>query len=177
MIVETLEWYAIRATGTIAYLLLYLAVLTGLFSMVQKKRKKKINGILHFHEVLSDWSLIMTAGHLGILLIDSYFPFKLSAILIPFASGYETISMAMGTFAFYFLIITLITSKFRKKIGYQRWRKLHALNPLLYICVTFHGLMSGSDFSGPVLAAINIAPVIIMGAMMLTGKKKLREVH
>ena len=145
--------------------------------MVKKKRNKKINGILHFHEVLSDWSLIMTAGHLGILLIDSYFPFKLSAILIPFASGYETISMAMGTFAFYFLIITLITSKFRKKIGYQRWRKLHALNPILYILVTMHGLMSGTDFQGTILAAVNLIPVIIMIVVLLSTKQKLSEAH
>jgi sulfoxide reductase heme-binding subunit YedZ len=174
---ENLEWYAIRATGTIAYLLLYLAVLTGLFSMIQKKRKKKLNGIIHFHEVLSDWSLVMTAGHLGILLIDSYFPFKLSAILIPFASGYETISMAMGTFAFYFLIITIITSKFRKKIGYQRWKKLHALNPILYILVTMHGLMSGTDFQGTILAAVNLVPLLIMIVVLFSSRQKLNEAN
>lgn len=174
---ETFEWYAIRATGTVAYLLLYLAVLTGLYSMVQKKRKKKINGIIHLHEALSNWSLILTCGHLGILLIDSYFPFKLSEVLIPFASGYETISMAMGTIAFYFLIITILTSKFRKKIGYQRWRKLHALNPILYILVTLHGLMSGTDFQGTILAVVNIAPLIVMAGMLLSSKKKLTEAH
>jgi methionine sulfoxide reductase heme-binding subunit len=170
---ETFEWYAIRATGTVAYLLLYAAVLTGLYSMVQKKRKKKVNNLLHFHEVLSDWSLILTFGHLGVLLIDSYFPFKLSEILIPFASGYETVSMAMGTIATYFLILTIITSKFRKKIGFQRWRKLHALNPILYILVTLHGLMSGTDFQGTILATVNIAPIIIMGGILLSNKKKL----
>ncbi|MDQ6600628.1 hypothetical protein E2K98_28140 [Bacillus salipaludis] len=170
---ETFEWYAIRATGTIAYLLLYAAVLTGLYSMVQKKRKKKVNNLLHLHEVLSDWSLILTGGHLGILLIDSYLPFKLSEILIPFASGYETISMAMGSIATYFLILTIITSKFRNKIGYQRWRKLHALNPILYILVTLHGLLSGTDFQGTILAAVNIAPVIIFGGMLFSSKKKL----
>ncbi|MCM2533230.1 ferric reductase-like transmembrane domain-containing protein [Neobacillus pocheonensis] len=174
---ETFEWYAIRATGTVAYLLLYLAVLTGLYSMVQKKRKKKINGIIHLHEALSNWSLILTCGHLGILLIDSYFPFKLSEVLIPFASGYETFSMAMGTIAFYFLIITILTSKFRKKIGYQRWRKLHALNPILYILVTLHGLMSGTDFQGTILAVVNIAPLIVMAGMLLSSKKKLTEAH
>ncbi|MDR7000147.1 ferric reductase-like transmembrane domain-containing protein [Neobacillus niacini] len=172
---ESLEWYAIRATGVVAYLLLYLAALTGVYSAVQKKRKKKINGILHFHEVLSDWSLIMTCGHLEILLIDSYFPFKLSEVLIPFASGYETISMAMGTIGVYFFILTIITSKFRKKIGYQRWQKLHALNPILYILVTLHGLLSGSDFPGTILAAVNIAPIIVMGGMLLSSKNKLKE--
>ncbi|MDQ0199827.1 ferric reductase-like transmembrane domain-containing protein [Neobacillus ginsengisoli] len=174
---ESLEWYSIRATGTVAYLLLYLAVLTGLYSMVQKKRKKKITNILYLHEVLSDWSLILTCGHLGILLIDSYFPFKLSEVLIPFASGYETISMAMGTIGFYFLIITILTSKFRKKIGYQRWRKLHALNPILYILVTLHGIMSGTDFQGTILAVVNLAPLIIMAGMLLSSKKKLVEAH
>jgi len=175
---ESLEWYAIRATGVVAYLLLYLAVLTGLYSMVQKKRKKKINGIIHLHEALSDWSLILTFGHLGILLIDSYFTFKWSEILIPFTSGYETISMAIGTFAFYFLILTIITSKFLKKIGYQRWRKLHALNPILYILVTLHGLISGTDFQGTVLAIVNITPIVIMTGWLITSRKKLAaEAH
>lgn len=176
-LMETFEWYAIRATGTVAYVLLYMAVLSGLFSAVQKKRKKKINNLLYLHESLSDWALILTCGHLGVLLVDSYFPFKLSQILIPFSSGYETVSMALGTLATYFLIMTILTSKLRKKIGYQRWQKLHALNPLLYICVTFHGLMSGSDFFGPVLAAVNIAPVIVMGVMLLSSKKKVNEAH
>ncbi|MDP4084309.1 MAG: ferric reductase-like transmembrane domain-containing protein [Bacillota bacterium] len=174
---ESLEWYIIRATGTVAYLLLYLAVLTGLFSMVQKKRKKKINGLIHLHEALSNWSLILTCGHLGILLIDSYFPFKLYEILVPFASGYEIISMAMGSIAFYFLIITIFTSKFRKKIGYQRWRKFHSLNPILYILVTFHGLLSGTDFPGTILAIVNIVPVLIMGVFFLSNREKLSEAH
>jgi predicted ferric reductase len=170
---ETLEWYAIRATGMVAYLLLYMAVLTGLFSAVQKKRKKKINNILYLHESLSDWSLILTFGHLGVLLADSYFPFKLTEILIPFSSGYETVSMAMGTIATYFLIITILASKFRKKIGHQRWRKLHALNPILYILVTLHGLLSGTDFQGTIMAVVNLAPLIIMGVMLRSSKKEL----
>lgn len=172
----TFEWYAIRATGTVAYLLLYLAVLAGLYSMVQKKRKKKINNILHLHEALSDWALILTCGHLGVLLIDSTFSFKLSAMLIPFTSVYKTIPMAMGTIAFYFLIITMITSKFRKKIGYKRWQKLHALNPILYIFVTLHGFMSGTDLQGIMVAALNIVPLIILAGMLLLSQKKIPEI-
>ncbi|WP_026565078.1 ferric reductase-like transmembrane domain-containing protein [Bacillus sp. UNC41MFS5] len=174
---ESLEWYAIRATGIVAYLLLYLAVLTGLYSAVQKKRKKKVNNLLLFHEVLSDWSLIMTAGHLGILLIDAYMKFSWSDILIPFSGSYETISIGLGSIATYFLILTIVTSKFRKKIGYKKWQKLHALNPILYILVTVHGLMSGTDFQGTVLAVVNIVPVVLMLGMFPSDsdKKKLVE--
>lgn len=164
---QMLEWYAIRATGTIAYLLLYLSVLIGLFSQVQKKRKKKINGVIYLHETLSDWALILVCGHLGILMIDTFIGFKLSDLFIPFSSSYKTIPMALGTISLYFLIITIITSKMRKKIGYLKWRKLHALNPILYMMVTIHGLWIGTDFKGEILAVVNLVPLVIMGIIML----------
>lgn len=164
---QTLEWYAIRATGTVAYALLYFSVLIGLFSQVQKKRKKKINSIIYLHESLSDWALIMVCGHLGFLMIDTFIGFKLSDLFIPFSSAYKTIPMALGTISLYFLILTVITSKLRKKIGYLRWRKLHGLNPILYMMVTIHGLWIGSDFKGQILAVINLVPLVIMGIIML----------
>lgn len=164
---QTLEWYAIRATGTVAYLLLYMSVLIGLYSQVQKKRKKKINGVIHFHEELSDWALILVCGHLGILMLDTYMGFKWSELFIPFKTTYKTIPMALGTLSFYFLILTIITSKLRKKIGYLRWRKLHALNPILYMMVTIHGLWIGTDFNGKILAMVNLIPLLIMGITML----------
>ncbi len=164
---QMLEWFTIRATGTVAYLLLYLSVIIGLYSQVQKKRKKKMNGVIYFHETLSNWALILVCGHLGVLMIDSFIGFKWTELFIPFKTTYKTIPMALGTLSFYFLIITIITSKLRKKIGYLRWRKLHALNPILYMMVTIHGLWIGSDFKGEILAVINIIPLLIMGIIML----------
>jgi sulfoxide reductase heme-binding subunit YedZ len=164
---EMFEWFTIRATGTVAYLLLYLSVIIGLYSQVQKKRKKKINGVIYLHESLSNWAIILVGGHLGVLMIDAFMGFKWSELFIPFQSAYKTIPMALGTIAFYFLIITIITSKLRKKIGYLRWRKLHALNPILYMLVTIHGLWIGSDFKGEILAIVNIIPLLIMGIIML----------
>lgn len=168
--IEQFEWYFIRATGTVAYFLLYLSVITGLYSQVRKKRKQKVNGTLYLHESLSNWALILVIGHLGFLLIDSYLKFQWNELLIPFHTTYKPFAMALGTLALYSLIVTVLTSKARKKIGYQRWRKLHALNPFLYILVTVHGLLIGTDFQGTFLAAVNLAPLVIMGIMLL-GKK------
>lgn len=173
--IEQFEWYFIRATGSVAYLLLYLAVITGLYSQVRKKRKQKVNNTLHLHEALSNWALILTFGHLGFLLIDSYLKFSWDELLIPFNTTYKPLAMALGTLSIYFLIITVLTSKARKKIGYQRWRKLHGLNPFLYILVTLHGLLIGTDFQGTFLAAVNLAPLVVMGGMMM--KKEKRKVN
>jgi DMSO/TMAO reductase YedYZ heme-binding membrane subunit len=167
---EMLEWYTIRATGTVAYLLLYFCVMIGLFSQVQKKRKKKINSVIYLHETLSNWALIMVGGHFGILWLDSFTSFKWTELFIPFNTSYSPIPMALGTIAMYFFLITVITSKLRKKIGYLRWHKLHALNPILYILVTIHGLLIGTDFKGEILAIVNLVPIVLLGFFALLIK-------
>ena len=173
---EMFEWYMIRATGTVSYALLYLAVVVGLYSQVQKKRKQKVTTTLFLHESLSNWALILVCGHVGFLLIDSYISFKWVEVLIPFSTDYKPLPMALGIFSLYFLIMAIITSKARKKIGYQKWRKLHALNPLLYMLVTLHGLFLGTDFLGVVIAAVNIVPLIIMGGLLLKDRLKVNVV-
>jgi predicted ferric reductase len=116
-------------------------------------------------------------GHVGFLLIDSYISLQWFEVLIPFNSDYKPLPMALGALSLYFLIITIVTSKARKKIGYQKWRKLHALNPILYIFVTMHGLLIGTDIQAAVLAAVNILPIIIIGGMLFKDKPKLDVSH
>lgn len=171
------EWYMIRATGLVAYLLLYLSVIIGLYSQVQKKRKQKVTASLFLHESLSNWALYLVVGHVGFLLIDSYISLQWLEILIPFNTDYKPWPMALGSLSLYFLIMTMVTSKARKKIGYQKWRKLHALNPILYIFVTIHGLLIGTDIQGAVLAAVNILPLILLGGMLMRDKPKLEVSH
>lgn len=172
---EMFEWYLIRATGTVAYVLLYVTVIIGLYSQFQKKRKQKIAIPLYLHEVLSNWAFILVCGHIGILLIDSYMPFNWVEVVIPFTTNYETIPMALGIIGTYFLILTMATSWARKIIGYQKWRKLHALNPILYVLVTLHGILMGTDFQGIALALVNGLPIIIMA--ILLQRDKLRSVQ
>ncbi|WP_251026871.1 ferric reductase-like transmembrane domain-containing protein [Bacillus sp. ISL-46] len=171
------EWYMIRATGLVAYLLLYLSVIIGLYSQVQKKRKQKVTTSLFLHESMSNWALYLVLGHVGFLLIDSYISLQWLEILIPFNTDYKPLPMALGALSLYFLIMTIVTSKARKKIGYQKWRKLHALNPVLYIFVTIHGLLIGTDIQGAVLAAVNILPLILLGGMLMRDKPKLEVSH
>ncbi|MBT2744730.1 ferric reductase-like transmembrane domain-containing protein [Bacillus sp. ISL-77] len=174
---EMFEWYMIRASGLVAYLLLYLSVIIGLYSQVQKKRKQKVTTSLFLHESLSNWALYLVLGHVGFLLIDSYISLQWLEILIPFNTDYKPLPMALGALSLYFLIMTIVTSKARKKIGYQKWRKLHALNPVLYIFVTIHGLLIGTDIQGAVLAAVNILPLILLGGMLMRDKPKLEVSH
>jgi methionine sulfoxide reductase heme-binding subunit len=173
---EMFEWYMIRATGMVSYLLLYLSVMIGLYSQVQKKRKQKVTISLFLHEALSNWALILVLGHIGFLLIDSYISFQWVEVLVPFKTDYKPLPMAMGIVSLYFLIMTVVTSKARKKIGYQKWRKLHALNPILYLLVTLHGLFIGTDFQGVIILVINILPFLLLSGMLTRNKPSLDAV-
>ena len=170
------EWYMIRATGLVAYLLLYLSVIIGLYSQVQKKRKQKVTASLFLHESLSNWTLYLVLGHVGFLLIDSYISLQWLEVLIPFNTDYKP-GQWRGALSLYFLIMTIVTSKARKKIGYQKWRKLHALNPVLYIFVTIHGLLIGTDIQAAVLAGVNILPLILLGGMLMRDRPKVGITH
>lgn len=161
----------------VAYLLLYLSVIVGLYSQIQKKRRKKMGITIHLHEALSNWAFILVCGHVFFLLVDSFASFKWTEILIPFHTNYQPFPMALGILGFYFFILTMVTSKLRKKIGYQRWRKLHALNPILYIFVTLHGLFLGTDFQGILLAFVNIVPLLVLGVLLLKGAIRFHDAH
>lgn len=139
-------WYLIRATGTVAYILLYLSVMLGLLAMVYKEAKTNMKNIMMLHEPLGNWALIVTMGHFLFLFLDSYKSFTLKELLIPFATTYEPLAMALGIFALYFLVATVILTKFRKKIGMKLWKKTHILTPVLYVIVTIHAVMIGTDF-------------------------------
>jgi sulfoxide reductase heme-binding subunit YedZ len=157
----TYVWYFIRATGTVAYLILYTSVMVGLFSQVQKKRKQKIGNTLYLHESLSNWALILIAAHLIFLFFDTYVSFQWFELLVPFATDYKPLPMAIGTVSLYALLVTFITTKLRKQIGIQTWRKLHMLTPVLYIFVTAHALLIGTDFQASSILLLNILPLSI----------------
>ncbi|MBO9129403.1 ferric reductase-like transmembrane domain-containing protein [Bacillus sp. 165] len=157
----TYVWYFIRATGTVAYLLLYASVMVGLFSQVQKKRRKKVKNTLHLHEALSNWALILVTCHLVFLFFDTYLSFQWFELFLPFTTDYKPFPMAIGTFSFYILLITFVTTKLRKKIGIQTWRKLHMLTPFLYIFVTAHALLIGTDFQAFSIFILNMVPLAV----------------
>ncbi|KWW96873.1 hypothetical protein AB1399_13325 [Hydrogenibacillus schlegelii] len=51
----------------------------------------------------------------------------------------------MGIFAFYGLIIVMVTSGAVKVIGQAMWRKFHLLSYPTFLLAFFHGVFAGTD--------------------------------
>jgi sulfoxide reductase heme-binding subunit YedZ len=79
------------------------------------------------------------------LLFDSYAKLTPLDLLIPFAGAYRQFWLGLGTLAFDLLIIVLITSLNRARLGLRTWRAIHWLSYFIWPIALAHALGTGTD--------------------------------
>jgi predicted ferric reductase len=139
-------WYISRASGLMAYLLVWLSTLWGfaISSKIFDSILKRVF-IYDFHEHLSLLSLGFVLLHAVVLLLDRVEPLSLGEILIPFASNYRPFWTGIGIIAFYLSILVTVTFYIRSRISMKAFRTIHYLSIAAYVGALFHGLFSGTD--------------------------------
>jgi methionine sulfoxide reductase heme-binding subunit len=155
------DWYAARAGGVVAYVLLSAVVALGI-SMAGKKRLERwprfaLEDVHRFGGLLVGSFLVL---HVGAVAIDAYLPFSLGALLVPFASTYRPLWTGLGVVAAELLVALAVTNHYRNRtIEYRLWRRWHYLNFAVWGAATLHGLGSGTDRSTPWLLGLYAAAV------------------
>jgi methionine sulfoxide reductase heme-binding subunit len=139
-----LFWITSRAAGVAALMLSSLAVSAGLLMSVRLPSVSKPD-LRVAHEALSLATLGALAVHGLALLGDGYMHFSLGDIALPFLSSYRTAWTAAGIVAFWALALLGLSYYARKRIGPQRWRKLHRFTALAWVLGIVHALGEGTD--------------------------------
>ena len=159
-------WYAARASGVAAYVVLSLVVSLGLTlgGKAQNRRwpRFSVEDIHRFGGLLVG-SLI--GVHVLTIAADSFLPFSLSQLLVPFTSSYRPLWTGLGIAAAELLVALAITNHYRKRMPYRFWRLAHYLNFLIWGLASVHGLMSGTDRGAAWLAIIygvSVASVLML---------------
>src|SRR5215469_450730 len=143
---EAVTWDVARAGGLTAYVLLTLAVIAGLALSLRLQTPRWPHLITdELHNFLTLLAGIFTGVHVLAVFVDPYTHFGLNEVLIPLASHYRPVWVALGIVALYLGIAIGISTLLRPKIGYVMWRRLHVLTLALWGLVTVHGLAAGSD--------------------------------
>ncbi len=145
-----IDWYAARAAGLTAYLLLTGVVLAGLTMAA----KRTFGGFPRFtvEDVHRFGGLLVgsfVAIHVITIAIDSWLPFSLQSLLVPFVSRYRPLWVGLGAAAMELLVALAITNHYRDRLQYSFWRRAHYLNFAVWGAATLHGLGSGTDRSAP----------------------------
>lgn len=155
-----IDWYAARAGGVVAYVLLTIVVVLGttLASGVRNRRWPRfaVQDVHRFAGLLTGTFLVI---HIVAIAIDSYLPFTLSSILIPFTSTYRPVFVGLGVVGVELLAALAITNRLRDRMPYETWRRLHYLNFAVWGGATIHGIGSGTDRNSTWLLAIEAACV------------------
>lgn len=139
-------WYVTRASGIIAYLLLWFSTILGL-----AVTSKYMDGMLDrmftydFHEFISLLSVAFMLVHVIVLTMDRYLPYSVAQILVPFLSPYRPFWVGLGVISLYIILLVTVTFYLRNRIGKRSFRIIHVLSLLGYIGVTLHGYYAGTD--------------------------------
>jgi predicted ferric reductase len=146
-----LWWYVTRASGIVAYLLLWFSMVLGL-GVTSKSFDRLLDRLFtyDFHQFISLLSIAFVILHIVVLMFDHYLPYSIWQILIPFISPYRPFWVGVGVIGFYFTLLVTVTFYMRKRIGLRSFRIIHYISFIGYLGATLHGIYSGTD--SPLLA-------------------------
>lgn len=138
-------WSVIKSAGLTSYLLLFLSVILGAFSYGKLVPSNIRSILLPIHQLTGWLGFLFGLLHGIVLTIDSYEPFSLKMVLVPFTAKYHPWTSGMGTISLYFFFLILVTSDWMKKFGRNVWRFVHYLAFPAYVLSLLHSLLAGSD--------------------------------
>jgi len=158
-----LWWYVTRASGIVAYLLLWLSTVLGL-AVKSKYLDWALDRLFSydFHEFISLLSIAFVVLHIGVLLIDRYLPYTIWQILVPFLSPYRPFWVGIGVIGFYVTLLVTITFYLRNRIGPKAFRAIHVLSLAGYLGVTLHGFFAGTDSPLPAMKILYIGTGLVV---------------
>ena len=159
-------WYAARASGVAAYVVLTVVVCLGiaLAGKAQSTRWPRFAAEdVHRFGGLLVGSLIVI--HVGAIAVDSFLPFSLTQLLVPFTATYRPLWTGLGIAAAELLLALAITNHYRRRLPHRVWRSVHYLNFAVWGAASLHGMFAGTDRSATwlaVLYGVGVASVAVL---------------
>ena len=161
----TAFWYASRATGIVSLLLLTAVLVLGILV----NRQGRLPGLPRFavtslHRNISLLAMAFIAVHVVTAVLDTYVNIPILAGVVPFASGYERVWLALGAVSFDIMLAMIITSLLRGRLNRTLWRAVHLLAYLSWPVAFAHSIGSSRDLQHGWLLDLGIACALIVAA-------------
>ncbi len=170
---STALWYASRATGVVALLLLTAVLLLGLLVT----RQGRLPGLPRFavtglHRNLSLIAVVFVAVHVLTAVTDGYVDIPLTPAIVPLTSPYERLWLGLGAVSFDIMIAVIVTSLLRRHLGRRLWRGVHLLAYVSWPVAWLHSITSSTDMRHGelfLLALASAALVVIAAGWRLAA--------
>jgi ferredoxin-NADP reductase len=141
-----LWWYLTRASAMLAWALLTLSVVWGILLSTRILRRIDNPGWLQdLHRYLGGLSVVMVLLHMVTLMLDGWLQFSPVEVLVPFATDFRPLAVALGIIAFYLLVAVQGTSMIMHRLPRRFWKGLHYASYATVLLVSFHAGLAGTD--------------------------------
>ena len=159
-------WFATRATGLIALVLLTGTVVLGIMTSVRFASPAWPRFVtVSLHRNLSLLTITFTGLHVLTTVTDPFASISAVSAVVPFTSGYRRIWLGLGAVAFDLLLAVLVTSLLRTRIGPRTWRAVHWAGYACWPVALVHGLGTGTDGAARwVLAITAVCALAVVSA-------------
>lgn len=165
---STAFWYASRATGVVALLLLTAVLVVGMLVT----RQRRLPGLPRFavgglHRNLSLLATAFVAVHVLTAVVDRYVSIPLAAGVVPLVSPYERFWLGAGAVAFDLMLASVVTSLLRGRLSRRAWRAIHLTAYLCWPVAWFHSIFASKDMQHGLLLAVGIACALAVAAAVV----------
>lgn len=168
LIASSTTWYAARAGGVVAYLLISASVLAGILLA----GKRRVPGLPRFavedvHRFLGILAGAFIAIHVGSIALDSIVPFSLTQLVVPFTASYRPFATGLGIVALELLLAVSVTNRLRSRLPHRIWRRAHYATLAVWLLATVHGVLSGTDRDQTWLLLLYTATVAVVAVALV----------
>ena len=154
-------WEIARASGLAAYAALCIAVLSGIAPRTQALSFLASNRAVRALHDWTPWVVIPAAlVHIVSLLLDATARIGILDVFVPFLTSYGQLAIGLGTISLDLLIVVLVTTWLRSRFSNDAWKWWHRVSYLGFGTMFLHSILSGTDLTSPVIAALSWASAI-----------------
>ena len=145
-------WFVTRSSGLVAFGLLWLSVVLGLW-LTNRFARAWPGGPVAFalHEHASLLGLGFSALHALVLVLDPHVGGTLLELLVPFASPRGRIWLGFGQTALWLSVLVTTSFYVRRSLGQWAWRLLHFASYGLFSLALLHAVLGGTESGSPLI--------------------------
>jgi len=156
-------WVGARATGTASLVALVLSVLSGMALRSGALGWLSHNrGVRAVHDLTSVLWLPLALAHVVALFLDPYAKVGLVDLVVPFQVAYGRLAVGLGTIGLQLSLVIVASTWLRRHLTYGGWLAIHRLSYVAFVGIFAHGLLAGTDFAQPLLAALAWLTAVVL---------------
>lgn len=168
-------WFATRGAGVVSMLLFTAVVVLGIVTTMRWQSDRWPRFLTaEVHRTISLLSVVFVVIHVLTAILDPFTHLGIGAALVPFASSYRPVWVALGVISVYLGLAVLVTSLLKARIGMRLWRAIHWIAYASWPLALLHSIGSGSDARATWMLAVDalcVVPVAFAVAWRLVSAR------